>query len=744
MSGSAAARAIALFSMTLGVGCAEDARDAPDAGTCPADDLLALAAALPDFPEPLAAGLEGPAPLASDDPDRLVLDPDPSTRGDHAALAVVRAPPDCDATIVPLDALPVPSGPSATRVVGPIDIDPTRAGLLVIGADLAADLEAATWETVVSRLDVRARLLERPSADAFEAALGETCAALAEGGVLVLALAGRGTANAGFVLSASPPAIEHVSYARVDDLLAGRCAHLGAVVWVVDASYFDLAAPGGDAPVMRPDGPPTLVFHASDRSAPDAARATRHGPGLLGQVISDALEPGRDALCAAPERRLETAEVAAFFSDLGASSPGYELHTRRWQTFGVPALARLAAAGTLTPVARDRLQAALARAIPEEPLTLRGILRPADRCDEDADCASCPSTTCTRATCAEGLCRRVPDDGAACDDGDPCTASDTCAATTCRGAPIVCDDDNPCTDEACEPGRGCVPSPRVDGACDDGDPCTHGDACTSSGACVGAPTPCDDADPCTTDRCDPEAPDAIAGCVFTPSNGPCDDGDPCTLADQCRSRVCAGTRRTCSDGNDCTVDRCDPATGQCRFDPLVDLGVCDDGDPCTTLDRCRDGTCQGLAATCDDGLACTVDRCEAGRCVHLPAPGLCRSPDGARCIAVGDRPSDAPCLVCAATDRLETDPLREGGPCDDDGVACTDDVCEAGVCIHRDQPGQCHRPNRECVGVGEPVTDCLLCRGGGVVSAVAEGTACDASGCGGGGRCDGLGICVCR
>lgn len=741
MSGRAAARAIALLSVTLG--CGEDTRDAPDAGTCPADDLLALGAALPGFPEALAPGLEGPAPVASGDPDRLVLDPDPSTRGEHAAVTVARTPPACEAALLPLDALPVPTDASASRVVGPMDIDPTRAGLVIVGADLAADRDATTWEAIVTRLDVRSRLLERPTADAVEEAIGGTCAALAEGGVLLLALAGRGAIDAGLVLSAGPSVIERVSYVRVDDLLAERCAHLGAVVWVVDASYFDLAAPGGDAPALRADGPPTVVLHASDRAAPDAARATRHGPGLLGQVIADALEHGRDALCAAPERRLESAEIAAFFADLGASSVGDALETRRWQTFGVPALARLTAEGTLTPVARDRIEAALARAIPTDPVTVRGTLPAADRCDEDADCATCPDATCLRATCAEGLCRRAPDDGAPCDDGDPCTASDTCAGTTCRGAPIVCDDDNPCTDETCEPGRGCVPSPRVDGACDDGDPCTHDDACTASGACVGAPTVCDDADPCTTDRCESASPDAIAGCVFTPSNGPCDDGDACTIADQCRSRVCGGTRRTCTDGNDCTVDRCDPATGECRFDALVDLGVCDDGDPCTTLDRCRDGTCQGLAATCDDGLACTFDSCEAGRCVHLPAPGLCRSPDGARCVAVGERPSDAPCLVCAATDRLEPDAELEGEPCDDDGVTCTDDVCEAGVCTHRDQPDQCHRPDGACVGVGARVTDCLSCQGGGIVSAVDAGAACEAAGCAGAGRCDGLGSCVC-
>jgi hypothetical protein len=74
----------------------------------------------------------------------------------------------------------------------------------------------------------------------------------------------------------------------------------------------------------------------------------------------------------------------------------------------------------------------------------------------------------------------------ACDDGDPCTLADACADGVCTGgAPRQCDDGNPCTDDACDPGVGCV-HPFNAGPCDDGDACTL-DRCTE-GVCSGLVT----------------------------------------------------------------------------------------------------------------------------------------------------------------------------------------------------------------------------------------------------------------
>jgi hypothetical protein len=62
-----------------------------------------------------------------------------------------------------------------------------------------------------------------------------------------------------------------------------------------------------------------------------------------------------------------------------------------------------------------------------------------------------------------------------------------------------------------------------------------------------------------------------------------------TLPDPCGDGAC-------DDGDPCTVDRCDPATGGCRRTPVAN--------------------CCHTAAECDDGDACTDDSCVANQCRH--------------------------------------------------------------------------------------------------------------------------------
>ncbi|MBK9146307.1 MAG: T9SS type A sorting domain-containing protein [Flavobacteriales bacterium] len=71
---------------------------------------------------------------------------------------------------------------------------------------------------------------------------------------------------------------------------------------------------------------------------------------------------------------------------------------------------------------------------------------------------------------------------------------------------------------------------------------------------------------------------------------------------------------SCDDGDPCTIDTCDPATGVCVYTPMN----CDDGDPCT-IDLCFNGTCLNLLQSCSDGDPCTFDYCDAlGECQHDP------------------------------------------------------------------------------------------------------------------------------
>ncbi len=67
---------------------------------------------------------------------------------------------------------------------------------------------------------------------------------------------------------------------------------------------------------------------------------------------------------------------------------------------------------------------------------------------------------------------------------------------------VDCDDRNPCTINSCEEGR-CVASPVPDGtSCSDGDACNGVEVC-AAGVCAGEPLVVNDGDVCTVDACDP-------------------------------------------------------------------------------------------------------------------------------------------------------------------------------------------------------------------------------------------------
>ena len=283
-----------------------------------------------------------------------------------------------------------------------------------------------------------------------------------------------------------------------------------------------------------------------------------------------------------------------------------------------------------------------------------------------------------------------------CDDGDICTVDDACGEGSCQpGGAQECDDANTCTKDTCDPADGCL-FEAIDGECEDGSVCTEGDTCVDGVCTAGGPIPCDDENPCTTDSCDP-----ADGCVFTNNTVSCDDNSACTADDVCSDGTCVGVELACDDKNDCTDDSCNPDSG-CVFTP--NTAPCDDGSLCTVDDTCGDGACvAGDPLDCDDDNVCTSDTCiPAIGCVQVNNNNSCE--DGDFC-TTKDKCADGECkgggvVLCddqnpCTDDACNPDEgcyalgLDDGIPCDDGNDCTNDDKCQ----------------NGECSGVGEQCDD---------------------------------------
>ncbi|MFH1529680.1 MAG: SUMF1/EgtB/PvdO family nonheme iron enzyme [Pseudomonadota bacterium] len=249
----------------------------------------------------------------------------------------------------------------------------------------------------------------------------------------------------------------------------------------------------------------------------------------------------------------------------------------------------------------------------------------------------------------------------------------------------LCANPNPCIVGTCEPGKGCQFASLTDVACDDDNACTAGDTC-GDGVCQGTFTDCDDGNPCTQDSCD-----KVSGCAFEDLDAvPCWDGDLCTVAKLCVEGLCVGTPLTCDDGNLCTDDSCEPATG-CTF--TANFEPCDDGSPCTVDDECALGECVGFVLPCDceNDVDCLVledgDLCNGILfCDYATFPFTCavnpltvpscpEPPEGpnADCVAAHCDGSTGNCGVVA---------INEGGVCEDGEICTKTGTCMAGICVN--------------------------------------------------------------
>ena len=216
-----------------------------------------------------------------------------------------------------------------------------------------------------------------------------------------------------------------------------------------------------------------------------------------------------------------------------------------------------------------------------------------------------------------------------------CSAA-SCVAGTCQSGfaaqGVTCSGEatGECRVMACDGAGKCA-----DTAAPDGFVCGAVDACSArlcaSGKCADAEKPaCWDGNPCTTDGCDP-----ATGCKFTANNDACDDKNPCTVGDACDEGFCAAGENVC----ECDVD-----------------ADCADKDP---------DLCDGKMV-CTEDQKCVNDPDQAVDCSTMPTDGLSAC-EGYEC-----NPATGGCDVV----------VDSGAACDD-GDACTDgDFCsDQGKCL---------------------------------------------------------------
>ncbi len=395
-------------------------------------------------------------------------------------------------------------------------------------------------------------------------------------------------------------------------------------------------------------------------------------------------------------------------------------------------------------------------------------------CDA-GDPAGCSTTACDPTT---GQCVATNKAaGTQCDDKDPCTLTDQCSADgACAGVPLDCSEfDDACNAGSCEAGK-CVTTPKSGEPCDDGEKCTTGDVCDASGNCEGSwdaelaecgcpdDAWCDDGLDCTVEFCSSEKK-----CVYTVKDGFCSIGKTCFAAEAvnpnnacqvCKPALSKSNWQSlnCDDGNPCTDDTCNTATG-CQS-VTDDTNSCNDGEPCTKDDHCEDGACVGYCpckvdgdcegtpsacnrfacqnyecvevadtslngSACEDGKYCTTgDVCQSGECKAGPARDCSASGDGVCTVGACDEVGDK-CVPQAAPD---------GNACSD-GNSCTqDDACSGGVC--KGTPLDCSAYADQC--------NAAACVGGSCKKTPLTGTACndgDAT-CTINDKCTSAGTCV--
>lgn len=285
-------------------------------------------------------------------------------------------------------------------------------------------------------------------------------------------------------------------------------------------------------------------------------------------------------------------------------------------------------------------------------------------CHHDEDCTGMVGVLgpCEVAVCADGQCRKTwAKKGTPCmGDGNPCTVDECTEDGLCVHEPIQCLDP---PENACEGST--LVTYSLPGWCDSGKCeyhkteriCEQG--CTVSDGvahCVGE-------NPCAGVTCD-EAPfpclkvpgTCVNGsCIFEfDDGGPCDDGDACSTDDRCWKGVCVGLLVKCED----------PPKPSCR-------------DAKTLLTYSWPGTC--VAGECS--YPTNEVFCEGGCEVGRDGVAACVGQDP--CAGLNCEKSNSPCLkepgICVGGQCVFL--YNDGASCEDGNPCTQGDVCGGGKCL---------------------------------------------------------------
>jgi hypothetical protein len=178
--------------------------------------------------------------------------------------------------------------------------------------------------------------------------------------------------------------------------------------------------------------------------------------------------------------------------------------------------------------------------------------------------------------------------------------SEACKSLDCGKLGLLCDEDKqkcvPCDAQfKCAKGFYCAPEGTcVQQLCAPGSKGCMGKTvsflCNEQGSGTEWQKSCDDQSVCTAgDRCEE------GECVYDSELECSTNGDHCkeALCDPQDGCIIRSIVATCNDQNFCTNDSCEPAVG-CINAPQTGPD-CDDTDPCTKHDYCKQGVCSGTA-----------------------------------------------------------------------------------------------------------------------------------------------------